>query len=264
MLLVQCPQPGKADNAQLPWEHRALCPWPKCAKANSGGDAAALHLQATCLTPAGWEAKVTLLKEGFTILEKIPSSGFLAEKKWGHPALSPASPGRMCLAQQRSTSWDVLLHCTVPLHRSKACQESPCSQPQARDHLCLTSNSSNYYRTSKYFIYKVVWFYFTEGAAERMFLVQLYWQQAIHIHCGCLGIYFTVEDIYFFVKLVLLVPYPNKAKTPSSHRVLGYLPSRTHLGALGVPGRRGEAPAQVFLRTSSREPQSLPAQFLAF
>lgn len=86
-------------------------PLTKMCESKLGGDAAALLLQAACLTPAGWEAKVTLLKEGFTILEKIPGSGFLEEKKWGHPALAPVSPGGMCLARPRSTSWDVLLQC---------------------------------------------------------------------------------------------------------------------------------------------------------
>lgn len=113
-LLVQCPQPGKPDAAQLPWEGRALCPWPKCAKANRGGSAAALLLQAACVTPAGWEAKVALLKVGFSILEKILSSGFLAEEKWGHPALPPISPGGMCCpapAKEHRLGCAAVLHC---------------------------------------------------------------------------------------------------------------------------------------------------------
>lgn len=149
MLLVQCPQPGKPDAAQLPWEGRALCPWPKCAKANRGGSAAAPLLQAACVTPAGWEAKVTLLKVGFTILEKILSSGFLAEEKWGHPALPPISPGGMCcpaLAQEHRLGCAAILHCLSAVESCKSCRESPCSEPQARDHLCLASSSSNYNR----------------------------------------------------------------------------------------------------------------------
>lgn len=86
MLLVQCPQPGKPDAAQLPWEGRALCPWPKCAKANWGGSAAAPLLQAACVTPAGCEAKVTLLKVGFAILEKNSQFRVSSRGEMGWPS----------------------------------------------------------------------------------------------------------------------------------------------------------------------------------
>lgn len=81
-----------------------------------------------------------------------------SREEMGSPSSASCQPRRDVPgpAEEHQEHWDVLLHCTVPLLPSKACQESPCSEPQARDHLCLTSNSSNYYRTSKYFIYKVV------------------------------------------------------------------------------------------------------------
>lgn len=236
MFLVEHPQPGKADAAQLSWACKASCPWPKRAKANLRKLRGRGCLRDTSrLANKDHSAERRIYHPG----KKFLSSGFLADKKWGQPALAPVSPGGMgrpALAEEHQSGCAAVLHC---LHPSKPCQEFPCSEPQARHHLCLTSSSSNYNRASQYFIYKAVLFYFTKGAAEGMFLVQLHWQQAIHIHRGCLGIYFIVEDIYFFVKLVLLVPYPNKTKTSSSYRVFGYLPYIPR--CFGGPGRREAA-----------------------
>lgn len=63
---------------------------------------------------------------------KILSSGFLAKKKWSHPALPPVSAGGMCgpaLAEEHQLGCAAVLHCL--LLASKSGQESPCSEPRA-------------------------------------------------------------------------------------------------------------------------------------
>lgn len=62
---------------------------------------------------------------------------------------------------------------------------------------------------------------------------------------GCQGIHFTVEAVYFFIKLLLLFPHPNRTKSTRSCRVLGQLPADTPLSPwrkvlLGGPGCRGQ------------------------
>lgn len=163
---------------------------------------------------------------------KIQSQLKVSRRGVGSPATTSPQPRRAGGNVLSYSGWGVpvrlLLYRIVPLLQQILLGESPCSELQAWDQLCLTRKGTNYNTLLvKVFIYKVALFYCrrwrTKGAAEGTFLVQLHLtarhsDSPVDVRVSILQ---WKPFIYLFIKL--LFPHQNKTKCSNSRGVLGQL-----------------------------------------